>query len=174
MAVITTIDDVFVHPQPAGEVTGLHARRVVQEITIAAADSDGSVFFMGELPDDAILDDITLENADIAGGASYSVGIYDVAGTVILAAVFASTLDLSSSVGLPLGPYGDPIRHAMTALAPTDANKKLYELAGHVSKAFPASGETNRKAKYRIGLLAATIGTAAATIVSRIDYRSHF
>jgi hypothetical protein len=172
MAVVNQADDLFVFPVAAAELGGVTQKSETRVISIAAADDDGSKYLIAELPDTAILDEITLEAPAIAGGTSYDVGIYNVDGTLVNADVFAAALDMSSTAGLPTGPTGDPIRQAMTALLLTDVNKKLYEHAGHVMKAFPASGETNRKAKYRVVITANTVGTAAATIVARVRYRN--
>lgn len=171
MAVINTVDDVLTQPQPAAEVGGAALCGVTKVIPIAAADDNASIFLIAELPDTAIVDAITLETPAITGGTAYDVGLYNADGTVIDADVFAANLDLSDTTGLPTGPLGDPIRQAMTALALADANKKLYEIAGHVNKAFPATGDTNRKSKYRIALTADTIGTGAGTIVARVTFR---
>jgi len=173
MAVINSIDDRLTHPQAAAEVTGSPVYEVVKVITIGAGDDDTSKFFIAELPAEVVLDEITLETPAITAGTAYDVGLYDTDGVVITGKVdcFAANLDLSNVTGLPTGPLGDPIRQAMTAVALADANKKLYEHAGHVNKALPASGETQKKAKYRIGLTADTIGSGAGTIVARVKYR---
>jgi len=173
MAVINTIDDRLVHPKAASEVTGAPIYEVVSVIAIAANDDDTSKFFIAEVPAEAVIDEITLESPAITAGTAYDVGLYDTDGVVVSGKVdcFAANLDMSNVAGLPVGPLGDPIRQAMTALALTDANKKVYEIAGHVNKALPASGETQKKTKYRIGLTADTIGTGAGTIVARVKYR---
>jgi hypothetical protein len=173
MAVINQVDDVLVHPQPAAELCGARLLQVTRIVSIAAADDDGSIYLIAEVPDDAILDEITLESPAIAGATDYDIGFYNVDGSLIDIDTLAVTLNMSDVTGLPVGPLGEPIRQAMTALALTDANKKLYELAGHVSKAFPASGETNRKSKYRIAITASVVGTAAGTIVARTRYRMY-
>jgi len=171
MAVINTADDVLTHPQAAAEVTGVPQYAVTKVIAIAATDDDTSKFLIAELPAEVVIDEITLESPAITAGTAYDVGIYNTDGSVVDADVFAANLDMSNVTGLPTGPTGDPIRQAMTALALTDVNKKLWELAGHVNKPFPATGETHKKTKYRIVLTADTIGSAAGTIVARIKYR---
>lgn len=171
MAVVNTVDDAFAHPQASAEFGGAKVLNETRVITIAAGDDDTSVYFIAELPDTAVLDSITLEGPAITAGTVYDVGLYNVDGTVVDQDCFANNLDLSDVTGLPVGPTGDPIRQCMTALALTDVNKKLYEHAGHVNKAFPASGETNRKGKYRIGLKGDTVGSGAGTPVARVQYR---
>ena len=171
MAVINTADDKLEHPQNHGTLGGWRVLRLAKLISIASGDDDGSKFLIAELPAEAILDEITLEVAAITGGSAYDVGIYDVAGTAIDADKFAANLDLSSTTGLPTGPLGAPIRQAMVDLNPDEVNKMLYELAGHVNKTFPASGETLKASKYRIVLTADTIGSVAADIIARVQYR---
>lgn len=170
MAVINTVDDILTHPQPAAETTGSRVLEVVRLITIAASDDDGSKFLIAEVPDMAVLQSVTLESPAITGATDYDIGLFDKDGNVLNANVLADGLDMSSTTGLPTGSTGDPVRQGMTNLALTDATKRVFELAGHVNKAFPASGETNRLSKYRIGLTANTIGTAAATIIARTRY----
>ncbi|MBX9688196.1 MAG: hypothetical protein K2X27_15920 [Candidatus Obscuribacterales bacterium] len=171
MAVVNQSDDVLTHPQASDKLTGARLLSVQVPISIAVADDDGSKYLVAELPDTAILESITLEAAAITGGTSYSLGIFNVDGSSISKdAALASALDMSSISGLPVGPTGAGIRQAMTAVAITDVGKKLFELAGHVSKPLPGSGETLKKTKYRIVLTATTVGSAAATIIARIRY----
>lgn len=171
MAVINTADDLLTHPRASHNTTGARVLAVTQVISIVTADDNASKFFIAELPAEAIIDELTLEAATISGGSAYDVGLYDVDGTHINDDVFAVALDMSSSAGLSTGPLGDPIRSALTALALTDANKTLWELAGHVNKTIPGVGETQKRSKYRIVLTADTIGSADATIVARVRYR---
>lgn len=173
MAVINTVNDRFAHPQAAAEFSGARVLRQSIEIAMAAADDNDSIYFVGEFPGTAVIDSITIEGATIAGATDVDLGIYEVDGTVIDKDVLADGMDLSDSTGLPTGPYGDPIRYAMTALAPTDRNKKLYELAGHVNKPFPASGETLKRSRYRLALHANAAASAAGTIVVTVDYREY-
>jgi len=170
MAVINTIDDVFTHPQSREKFTGSRVLQIVRQVTIATGDDDGSVWFLGEVPDTAIITDIEVEGAAITGATDYDIGLYKPDGTVIDVDVFADGLDFSSISGLPVGPFGDGCRKGMTNLAVTDANKTVSELAGHVNKALPAPGETNRLPKYRVGLRANTAGSGAGALVSRITY----
>lgn len=171
MAVINTVDDALSHPQTAGEISGAPILRIVETISIAAGDDNGSIYFVGEVPNSAVLDSITIEGTDITGGTDFQLGLYNVDGSVIDANCLMDTTDFSSITGLPLGPHGVALRQCLTAVALADANKEVYLLAGHVNKAFPASGETNLKAKYRIGLLAATIGSEAVDLVVTTTYR---
>ncbi len=171
MAVVNTVDDVLTHPTTAGELGGARLLSSSRVIDIAAADSDLSVFLMGEVPDIAVIESIEFECTDITGGTSFSVGLYDVDGTVIDDNCFADAVDFSSISGLPLGPHGVAIRQLMSAVSIANANKKVYEHAGHVNKTYPGSGETQKKSKYRIGLKATTIGSEAVTGLAIIKYR---
>lgn len=170
MAVINEAGKVLAHPQDSSQVGGRRRMQLIKAITIAAADDDTSKFLIGEIPDSAVLEEITLESPAITAGTSYSVGLGDVDGNVINATKFAAALDMSTVTGLPVGPLGDPIRQGMIDLALTDASKEVWELAGHVNKPVPATGETLKKSKYRLLLTANTIGSANATIVVRVSY----
>jgi hypothetical protein len=174
MAVVNQADDVINHPQAASEVSGGKVHRLVKVISIAQADDDGSIYLVGELPDCAIVDEITIESPAITSASDIDVGLYDVDGTVVDKDCFADGLDLSSTTGLPTGPLGDPIRQCMPALALADANKKVYEVAAHVNKPFPASGETPKRSKYRLCVTGNTVGAANGTLVVRCTYRTHF
>jgi hypothetical protein len=174
MAVINTIDDALSHPQSREAISGSRLLQIVRQVTIQASDDDTSVWFLGEVPDTAIVSDIELEGAAITGATDYDIGLYKPDGTVIDVDVFADGLDLSSIAGLPVGPFGDGCRKGMTNLAVTDANKTVSELAVHVNKAFPAVGETSRLPKYRIGLRANTAGSGAGALVARITYLMAF
>lgn len=170
MAVINTIDDALSYPADTAETTGARILEVIKVITIVSGDTDASKFFIAEVPDMALLERIELECPAITGGTDYDIGLFDTKGNVILADCFANGLDMSDVTGLPVGPLGDSVRQGMTAVTLANAGKRVFEHAGHVNKALPASGETNRLAKYRIGLTANTIGSADATIVARVRY----
>lgn len=170
MAVINEADDLFSHPQHAAQIGGKRVIEVVRVIQIAAADDDGSKYFMAEVPGTAVLGRVELEGPAITNGTDYDVGFYDVNGNVIIKDKLADGLDLSNVTGLPVGPTGDVVRQAMTNLALADAIKSVAELAGHVVKALPAPGETRAKEKYRIVLTANTVGTAAGTLIARVRY----
>lgn len=171
MALINEPANSYGHPQSAVEFSGARMCEVTRIITIATGDNNASVYLVAEVPDQAVLESITLEGAAITGGTSFDVGLYDEKGNVIgTGNQLASALDMSSVAGLPTGPAGSPIRQAMTAVGVANVTKKVLELAGHVNKAFPATGETQRRAKYRIGLKATTKGAGSGTLVARTTY----
>lgn len=172
MAVITEITQVIAHPQTNGELCGAKMLSMTRAINIAALDDDGSIYMIGEVPDTAVIDSISLQGAAITAGTSYDVGLYDSLGNSISKeACFAAAMDLSSVAGLPLGSHGVAVRQCMSAVSLANANFKTYDHAGHVNKTIPAVGETQKKSKYRIGLRANTVGTAAATLIARVTYR---
>lgn len=172
MATVNYIDDALPHPQLNVNVTGARLMEIQRVVTIAAGDDNGSIYLLGELPGAAILESITLEGPAITGASDIDVGLFEQSGAAISGKgnCFADQLDLSSISGLPTGPTGDAIRQAGTAIALADANKKIYEHAGHVNKAFPGTSETQKKDKYRVGLTANTVGSADGTLVARIRY----
>lgn len=170
MAVVDQSTTQLVHPVAAVENTGARLLQIQKVITLGASESDLSKYFLGELPDMAVIESITLEGAAVTGFSSADVGLYNVDGSVISANCLASALDLSTTSGLGTGPTGSPIRPASTAIGAANATKRVFELASHVNKAYPASGETNRKAKYRVILTANTRGSGTGTLVARIRY----
>ncbi|MBS2008256.1 MAG: hypothetical protein JST01_14505 [Cyanobacteria bacterium SZAS TMP-1] len=161
------------HPQDSGELQGARVLEVVRVISIAAGDDDGSAYLLGEVPDQAVIESISIEGAAITGGSAYKVGLADADGNMIDDNCFADTTDFSSTTGLPLGPLGSPIRQLMSAVGLANARKRVFEHAAHVNKVVAASGETQRKGKYRVVLTAATVGSAAATLVCRIKYQMY-
>ena len=170
MAVIAEHTAKYPHPQSAVEFAGARPLETIRVINIATGDDDGSKWLIAEVPDQAVLKSITLEGAAITGGTSYSVGLHDADGNSILPNAFLNAADFSSTAGLPTGPLGSPIRQCMPVVTPANANKKVFELAGHVNKALPAAGEVSRKSKYRIVLTGNTAGTGAGTLVARVEY----
>lgn len=170
MAVINEVDDLLTHPQPASKVGGKKLMEVIRVFTIAAGDDDGSKWLLAEVPGTAQLVSAEIEGAAVTGMTDVDFGFYDVEGNAVDADKLADGLDLSSTTGLPTGPLGDPVRQVMSGLALTDADKPVAELAGHVVKALPATGETRAKEKYRIAMTANTVGSGAGTFCSRVKY----
>lgn len=172
MAVVNDVDDALSHPTTAGELTGARVLQVTKVISIAADDSATSVYKIADIPGTACIDELTIEQSANSNAPSVvDCGLYDTAGTVIDADALASNMDLSTVTNLIAGPGGGYIRHATTAIAYANANKKVFEHAGHVQKPTLASGETLAKSMYRVALTVDTAGSAAITLVARLRYR---
>jgi hypothetical protein len=125
---------------------------------VAAADSDGSVYRIGTLPSNAIITNISINADVITGGNDYDVGLYDigVSGAVIDKDVFADGLNLSGGAAI-----GSEL-NGLSAVAIDALDNKLYEHAGKTV--------SNKKEGYDLALTANTVGSAAGTITTRVEY----
>ncbi len=161
MAVINTVDDKVTYPVNA-TYGGASMKAIMQQITTAAADDDGSIWLVGEIPGEARLLDIKCLNEAITGGTDFDLGLYDEDGTVYSADKLLDGIDMSSA------------RTAWTSLAldfgSDDVGKTIAELLGHVNKVVPASGEVAAKRVYRLGLKANTVGSGVGSINLLITY----
>jgi hypothetical protein len=170
MAVVDNVSTKSTHPMPNVKLSGAKVMEVITTINKAASDSDGSKYLIAEIPGNAIIHSISLEGAAVALMTSAKVGLFLMDGTAVNDALFLGATDFSTTTGLPTGPLGQPIRQCATALGVANAEKNVYELAGHVNKAVPATGETQKKEKYKIALTATTAGPNAGTWVARVCY----
>lgn len=162
MAVVNTVDDEVLFPQPA-LFAGASVKMIQKLVAVAAADDDGSIYLVGEIPGEAVILDVRCLNKAITAGTDYDLGLYNVDGTVYSADKILNGIDMSSA------------RTAFTSLAPDfgadNCEKMVFEHLGHVSKVVPGSGEVAAKKSYRLGLKANTVGSAAGSIVLQILYR---
>lgn len=140
----------------AGNVTnpaktyGAEVRIVISLCSVAAADSDTSVYrVFSNVPGEWIPVHIIAKNDAITGGTDYDLGIYKPNyGAVVDANAFASALDMSSA---------SVTKDGMENVAITDWGKKIYEHAGHTV--------TTKLAAYDIAWTANTVGSGAGTVV---------
>lgn len=140
---------------------GAGAGFVYNTFEIAAADDDTSVFrtFAG-LGYNVIPLMILVACDEITAGTDWDVGLYDTSlGAVIDKDVFADGLDLSTAVA-SLNPK--TALDGMSAVAIENYGKRLYEHAGHTA--------ATRRNTYDIALTANTIGTAAGTISTMLNF----
>ncbi len=135
-------------------------------VTVAAADDDGSIYrFARALPADIIIDKIELVNTAITSGTAYDVGVYDTpssatvsTGLVVDKDCFANNIDMSSAAS-----WVAP-KNGMAAVVPADANKRLYEIAGHTA--------ANKRTTYDLAITADTVGSAAGEICVMVMYHA--
>ena len=162
MAVVNEITSTLPKEFPQNSIseTGLEERVCQKLVSVAAADDDNSIYVLGVLPAEAILTDLVIDTPGITGATDYNIGIYDVDGTEYDDNEFADALDLSS----------DAVLDGMAGHAHANRLKPFWELAGHVNKALPAVGETQKKAQYVIAAKGVTVGTAAGSFTSTIRY----
>lgn len=135
---------------------------ILSTVSIAAADSDGSIYraFSNLSPYLRPLL-ILVGNTAITAGTVYDLGIYEtgVGGAAILDAVFASALDLSSAhASMAPGTALD----GMAAVLPANVGKMMYEHAGHTS--------ANLRAGYDLAFTGDTVGTAAGTATALLIF----
>lgn len=150
----------------SGKITNpafTHGAQVFAAVAIAAvaaADDNGSVYRLFKNVDpDLIPLQIIITNSAITAGTDYDLGLYETltdgqGGTVIDKDCFVDGADLSSAHAEGSGISG---LTATATIALTDAQKKIYEIAGHTL--------TTRKRGYDIALTGNTVGTAAGTVV---------
>lgn len=135
--------------------------RKFQKVTtfeVAAADDDGSIYRVATIPSNACITNILIRNDAVTGGTDYDVGVYKTttSGAVVDADYFGDGLDLSS------GHASGSELSGISALPVEDSSKRLYEMLG-VTLA-------NSEDVYDIALTANTVGTAAGTVVTIIEY----
>lgn len=171
MAVVNQVATPLAHPQAAGEVTGSPVMSIVKVINVAATDDIGSVYLIGEIPDTAVVTNIEIESATVAGASDLDIGLYDEYGNVCKKDCYADGLNITNSTGIPTGQLGLPLWSAMTIVGAANARKLAWELATHVNKVVPGVGETQKKSKYKLALTANSDISAAGTLVVRVEYQ---
>lgn len=161
----------FTHPQTAAQITGQRTKKIRTLITIANGDSIGSTYFIGQVPDSAVVNSITLEGATISGLSGESVGIFDSKGNAKVSTVYANAnVNFTSSTGLPIGDTGNPVwRPGSRTLA--NMTQEAYLDAGDVIGPYPAVGATIKDAKYQIGLTLVHAATAGGTLMATVEYQ---
>ena len=180
MAVVNTLSTTstpITHPQTADNMTGQRPKQVRQKIAITNGDSIGSVYLIGQVPDNAVIINITLDAATIAGISACDIGLYDMAGnakiTTTYSDFYASGLDLTSSSGLAAGKFTNTFqRNAATNRAAPVATDPVWKNAGDSEG--PAgtvvSGTTIKGPKYQVGLSLRSAATASGTVIADISY----
>jgi hypothetical protein len=162
----------FQHPLTAQAITGQFTKKIISLTTTTASDSNGSVYFLGQLPNNAVVTNINIHTADIASMSDCDIGIYDKDGNVQIGNYYADALDLSGHAsGVGTSKYLGTFNHvAMSNVLPTAAGDPAWKNAGAVDVPYPPSGSSFKSAKYQIGLLANVGPTAAITFVAEIEY----
>lgn len=166
----------FTHPLSAEQTTGQRVKRVRTLITVANGDSIGSIYFLGMVPDQAVVSKITIEGAAIAGLTDCDVGLFDKSGNAKVtgtgsADYYADGLDLHTSSGVT-GEFGQPIWQGGNNRAVSKATQRVWQDAGDAEGPFPASGSTIKDTKYQIGMTINAAATAGGTLVATIDYQA--
>lgn len=126
-------------------------------VSVAAADDDGSTYYMLPVFSKWSVKQIWVYNDAVTGGTSYDVGLYSTAATpaAVSATAYGSAIDMSSAR------TSVPIDAAFEARNITAVNNRVWEDAG-------LSAETN--AWYYLTLKANTVGTAQGDITLVMVY----
>lgn len=141
----------------ASQGGGTFKKVVRQLVSVAALDSNGSIYRVAKLPASAVITDIRYINDNMAGSTDWDTGLYGPDGGAVKDAdVFDDGIDFSSDSG-PATPT-----QGMTAVGISDRQKQLYELAGDDDVTYPGH--------YDVALTANTVGTEAGSILVEIEY----
>jgi hypothetical protein len=136
-----------------GEVVAI----VTRPFTVAAADSDGSIYRIGKVNKNLVPVQIDINCSVITGGSSYDLGLYrtlENGGAVKDADVFMANVDLSG--GKAIGSE----QNGLAALTVANIGKQIWELAG-------ATTENDADLEYDLALTGDTVGTGTGTIMVR-------
>lgn len=120
---------------------------------VAAADDDGSVYFVGNINANMIPLKLEWNSDAIAGATSYDVGFYTEAGVAVDKDILMAQHDVNA--GAAMGSEID----AMHDLPIDKIGKRVYELLGKTL--------ATKEDSYLLAVTANTVGTAAGTISLR-------
>ena len=120
---------------------------------VAAADDDGSVYFVGNINANMIPLKLDWNSDAIAGATSYDLGFYTEAGVAVDKDILMAQHDVNA--GAAMGSEIDGLHDL-----PIDKiGKRVYELLGKT--------KTTKEDSYLLAVTANTVGTAAGTISLR-------
>lgn len=138
-------------------ISGGHLKSSVGMVEVAAADTDASVFRMVRLPSNAVVRRIEVLNDAITGGTSYDLGLYKAAvngGDAVDAGLFATAIDMANARTLPLDAMFE-------TLGIEKIEMRLWELLGL---------SADPQIEYDLCFTANTVGSAAGTIATRVEW----
>lgn len=144
----------------AAYVQGKSVKKIRKTFEVAAADDNGSVYrVFPNFNPSAIILNITVVNDAITSGTDYGLGVYHPdsrGGAVVNKDLFAAGLDMSSGATV-----ASP-KNGMADINIDSIHKPLYELMGLTIDQI--------KGGYDIAFTADTVGSAAGTITTTIEY----
>ena len=120
---------------------------------VAAADDDGSVYFVGNINANMIPLKLDWNSDAITGATSYDVGFYTEAGVAVDKDILMAQHDVNAGAAM-----GSEI-NAMHDLPIDKIGKRVYELLGKTL--------ATKEDSYLLAVTANTVGTAAGTISLR-------
>ena len=122
-------------------------------VEVAAADDDGSVYFVGNINANMIPLKLDWNSDAIAGATSYDIGFYTEAGVAVDKDILMAAHDVNA--GAAMGSEIDGLHDL-----PIDKiGKRVYELLGKT--------KATKEDSYLLAVTANTVGTAAGTISLR-------
>ena len=142
---------------PAGFYGNGEPHKAVALVSIAAADDDGSVYRLFQVPSSAVITQLQVNNSAITGGSDYDIGIYSQDKGLVVDADL-----LADGISVVAARNGDAANNVgLTSVALADRQKSLGEL--QAVEATPDNA-------YEIAITANTVGTVAGTIVVTLEY----
>lgn len=130
---------------------------VTRPFTIAAADSDGSIYRVGKVNKNLIPVKIDINCSVITGGSDYDLGLYHTlenGGAVADKDCLLDGADLSGGKALGSEQSG------LASLTVANIGKQVWELAG-------ATTENDADLEYDLALTGNTVGTGTGTVMIR-------
>lgn len=143
---------------------GSQLKVALSQISIAAADDDGSVYrFLKSLTADVQMYDIKVATTAITDGTDYDIGLYLTdKGAVVAVDVFMSAQTLASAVDFG----GATVLDGMDNVTPANYGKTLWEYAAHSMTAIPVT----KKHAYDVALTGQTVGSVAGTVSIKSEF----
>jgi hypothetical protein len=145
-------------------ISGVGEKALQNTVTTSASDSNGSTYLLfQDVPFNAKLKELWIENAALTGGTSYSIGLYDPkTGAAVSANCLANALDLSVAHKKGFdGVAGNQALDGLAALTHEATQQCLYEIAGD------SFAVGSKRGRYDIVITANVAGTSGGKITGR-------
>ena len=150
------------------KVAGAEARGFVQAFAKAAADGDGSIYYLAEIPASAVLQSLLLNNAALAGCTDVDLGFYKLHddGTITDDAKSDATSGadlLTNGADIAAGKAIGSDLNGLASLGIANLGKKVWELLGFTDPKL-------KNESYILGLKLNTAGAAAGALAVRGEF----
>ena len=127
---------------------------------VAVADDNGSIYKLAQLPANAILQKIEINNDAITGATDYDLGLYKNNGVDQAIAIGKELL--AANLNMSAAAARGSEKNGLAALNIDTIGQKVWELLGKTLD--------TKEEQYVLALTANTVGAAAGTISYRIRY----
>jgi hypothetical protein len=132
-------------------------RKAIISFEVAAADDDGSVYRLMQIPSDSIITNAEITCDAITAATDYDLGFYDIeSGAVVDADELADGVDISA------GYAGGSEISMISAVDPANRLKQIWSLLGKT--------QLTKSESYDLAITANTVGTAAGTVTVIVDF----